>query len=173
MKYLISKANEVRGCVLSSEDLGYFTSCLVFPSDRKAFVGNDEVILVFLGLTLVLTVDVDSRVCCGSTMLFWFRGGVGDITSYRLSEPIEHAEDSGVLSLLTNVEKRRVRIGRRCSECWNLAIEKFHGDVAKDIVKVHTEVACWLIDVEEAATLWRDDECGIFRNDFGIIVDER
>ena len=74
---------------------------------------------------------------------------------------------------MTDVEKRRVRIGRRCSECWNLAREKFHGDVAKDIVKEHTEVACWLIDVEEAATLWRDDECGIFRNDFGIIVDER
>ena len=40
-------------------------------------------------------------------------------------------------------------------------------------MKEHTEIACWLIGVEETAVLGRDDECVTFRNDRKIIVDER
>ena len=40
-------------------------------------------------------------------------------------------------------------------------------------MKEHTEIACWLIGVEETAVLGRDDECVTFRNDRKNIVDER
>ena len=40
-------------------------------------------------------------------------------------------------------------------------------------VKEHSEVVLRLIDVEVPGVLRRDGRCAIFRNDGGIIVDER
>ena len=87
---------------------------------------------------------------------------------------------------MTDVEKRQVRADRRCGGCWALARERIKD--AKSIldvctrgevhvfavhVKAHTEVVLRLIDVEVPGVLRRDGKCEIFRNDGGIIADER